>query len=70
MAVCGFLGLLMTQKMLGSLSELSGDSAKPTKMIAEQKKFCKDYENGYSFIKLLNDTFDRMNLNEIENSKL
>ena len=36
MAACGFLGILMTRKVLGSLSEVSSDSTKLTKMIAEQ----------------------------------
>ena len=44
MAACGFLGIFMIQKVLGSLSEVSRDSTKvsrdltkPTKMIAEQE---------------------------------
>ena len=37
MAACGFLGIFMTWKVVGSLSEVSRDSTKPTKMIAEQE---------------------------------
>ena len=37
MAACGFLGIFITRKMLGSLSEVSHDSNKPTKMITEQE---------------------------------
>ena len=48
----------MTRKMLGSLLELSRESTKPMKMIAEQENnFWKDCEKRYSFIKLLKDTF-------------
>ena len=47
----------MTGKLSGSLSVVSRDSNKPTKMIAEQENnFCKDCEKRYSSIKLLNDT--------------
>ena len=46
MAAFGFLGLLMTRKVLGSLSKVSHYSTKPTKMITEQEnKFWNDYEN-------------------------
>ena len=38
MSACGFLGIFMTQKVLGSLSEVSRDSTKPTKIIPEQEK--------------------------------
>ena len=38
MGARGFLGIFMTQKkMLRSHSEVSRDSSKPTKMIAEQE---------------------------------
>ena len=37
MAACGFLGVFMTQKVLGLLSEVSRDSTQPTRMIAEQE---------------------------------
>ena len=69
MGGCGFLAIFMTQKVLGSLSEVSRGSTKPTNMIAEQEhNFCKNCEKYYSSIKLLKDTFDLMNLNEIEHS--
>ena len=43
MATSGFLEIFMTQKMLGSLSEVSCDSTEPTKIIAEQENnFWKD----------------------------
>ena len=43
MAACGFLGISMTRKVLGSLSEVSRDATKPTKMIAElENNFWKD----------------------------
>ena len=46
MAACCFLGIFMTQKVPGSLSEVSRDSTKPTEMIAEQdNNFWKDCEN-------------------------
>ena len=58
MAVCGFLGIFMARKVLGSLSEASFDSTRPTKMIAEQENdFWKDCEK-HSPIKLLKDTFE------------
>ena len=45
MAECGFLGIFMTRKVLGSFSEVSHDSNEPTKMIAEQEHyFWKDCE--------------------------
>ena len=37
MAACDVLKIFMTQKVIDSPSEVSGDSTKPTKMIAEQK---------------------------------
>ena len=36
-ASCGFLGTFVTPKVLGSLSEVSLGSTKPTKMIVEQE---------------------------------
>ena len=43
MASCGFLGIFMTRKALGSLSEASLDAAKRRKMIAEpENDFWKD----------------------------
>ena len=59
----------MTRKVLGSLSEVSRDRTKPTKTIAEQENnFWKDCEKRHFSIKLLKDTFERVNLNEIEHS--
>ena len=53
-AAYGFLGVFMTMKVLGSFSEVSRDSTKPTKMIAEQENNSwKDLQNCYSSIKLL-----------------
>ena len=53
MVACGFLG---HENVLGSLSEVSRDSVKSTKRIAEQENnFWKDCKK-------------RMNLNEIEHS--
>ena len=70
MAACGFIGICMTGKVQGSLSEGLRDSTKPIRMIAEQQNnFWKNCEKGYSSIKLLKDTFKLMNLNEIEYSK-
>ena len=37
MASCDCLEIFMARKVLGSLSEVSRDSIKPMKMIAEQK---------------------------------
>ena len=37
MAICGFFGIFMTQKVLGILSEVSRNSSKPTKIITEQE---------------------------------
>ena len=37
MAACGFLGIFMTPKVPGSLSEVSHDSIKPSKIIAEEE---------------------------------
>ena len=48
-----------------SQSEISRDSTKPMKTIAEQENnFWKDCEKRYSLIKLLKDTSKRMNLDE------
>ena len=48
----------------------SRDSVKPTKRIAvRENKFWKDCEKRYFPTKLLKNTFDLMNLNEIEHSK-
>ena len=59
MAACGFLGIFITQNALASLSKVSSDSTKSTKMIEEQKNiFRKDCEKLYSSIKLLKDTFE------------
>ena len=60
MAACGFLGIYIPQNVLGSLPRVSRDSAKPTKMIAEQENnFWKDCEKRYSSIKVLKDkTFE------------
>ena len=70
-AVRGFLGICMTRKVLGSLSEVLRYSPKPTKMITEQENnFWKDCEKRYSPIKLLKDTFERIKLNKIEHSNL
>ena len=45
MAACGFLGIFITPKVLNSLSEVSSDSTKRMRMIAEQENnFWKDYE--------------------------
>ena len=49
----------MTRKVLGSHSEVSRDSTKPTKMIAEQENnVWRDCEKLYFSIKLLKDTFE------------
>ena len=49
----------MTREMLGLLSEVTLDSIKPTKVIAEQENnFWKDCEKSYPSIKLLKDTFE------------
>ena len=37
MATCGFLGIFMIRKVLGSLSEVLHDSTKPKETIAEQE---------------------------------
>ena len=59
MAACGFLGILMTQKVLGLFWGVSRYSTKPPKMIAEQENnFSKNCEKHYSSIKLLKDTFE------------
>ena len=48
----------MKRKVLGSLSKVSCDSTKPTKMIAWQESdFWEDYEKYYSSIKLLKHIF-------------
>ena len=58
-AACDFLGISMTRKVLGSLSEVSRDSTKPMKMIAEQENnFWKDWKTLYSSVNLLKDTFE------------
>ena len=58
LAACG-LEIFMTRKVLGSLSEVSHDSAKPMKMIAKQENnFWKDCEKRYSSIKLLKNTLN------------
>ena len=63
MAACECLGF-MTQKVLSSLSEDSCDSAKPTKMIAQQENyFWKDHEKHFSI------TLLKVPLNQIEHSK-
>ena len=36
-AACGFSEILMTGEVLGSLSEILHDSAKPTRLIAEKE---------------------------------
>ena len=57
-AACGLLGIFMTRKVLGSLAEVSPDSTKPKKMIAEQENnFWKDYEKRYSSKKFLEGHF-------------
>ena len=59
MGVCGFLGIFVTREVLSSLSEVSRDSVKLTKMIIERENnFWKDCETLYSFIKLLKDTLE------------
>ena len=66
----GFLGMFMTRRVPGSLSEFSRDSTKPTKMIAGQENnFCKDCEKLYSPRKLLRDTFESITLNQIKHSR-
>ena len=43
MTACGVLGIFVTRKVLVSLSELSPDTTKPTKIIAEpENNFWKD----------------------------
>ena len=70
MAACGFLGIFITQKVQGSLWEVSRDSIKPTKKIAVQENgFRKDCEKHYSTIKLLKDIFELKNLKETEHQK-
>ena len=55
MATCGFLGIFMTRKVLGSLSEVSRDASKLMKMIAdEENNFWTDCVKRYSCIYLLN----------------
>ena len=49
MAACNFLGIFITRKVLGSLSEVSRDSTTLTKTIAEQENdFWKECEKRYS----------------------
>ena len=56
MAACG-----LTRKVLCSLSGVSRDSTKQTKMIAQQENnFWKDCEKCYPSIKLLKDTFKEL----------
>ena len=63
MVACGFLGIKCARFIYRS----SRDSVKPTKRIAvNENKFWKGREKRYSSIK---NTFDWMNLNEIERSK-
>ena len=58
----------MIRNKLAILLEVSRDSSKPTKMIAEQEnKFWNDCKKRYSSIKLLK---DRMNMNEIEHQRV
>ena len=60
MAAYGFLGIFMTRNMLGSLSEVSRDSTKPTKMIKEQENnIWKHCEERYSSIRLLTDALNK-----------
>ena len=67
MGACGFLGI----KCAKFTNRSSRDSVKPTKRIAaRENKFRKDWEKRYFSTKLLKNTFDCMNLNEIEHSKL
>ena len=66
MVACGFLGI----KCERFTHRSSSDSVKPTKRIAvRENKFWKDCEKRYFSTKLLRNTFDWMNLNEIEHSK-
>ena len=63
MVACGFLGIKCARFTYRSLR----DSVKPTKRIAvRENKFWKDCEKRYFSVK---NTFDWMNLNEIERSK-
>ena len=54
MPTCGFIGIFMTRKVLGSLSEVSSDSIKSMKMITKQENnhnndnFWKDCEKRIS----------------------
>ena len=54
----GLLGIVMTQKVPGSLSEVSRASGKPMEMIAEQEDNFGKTEQRYSSVKLLKDTFE------------
>ena len=55
MAVCGFLGIFMTRKVPDSISNVSCDSTKPTKITSEQEIiFGKALKN---VIEVLKDTF-------------
>ena len=59
MAICGFLGIFVAQKVLGSLSDVSRDSTKRMKIIPKQENnFWKDCKKRYSPIKLLKDNFE------------
>ena len=49
----------MTRKVLVSLSDVSGDSTEPTKMIAEQENyFWKDCKKHYSSKNILKDIIE------------
>ena len=63
---CGFIGIKCARFTYRS----SRDPVKPTKRIpARENKSWKDCEKRYFSTKLLKNTFDSMNLNEIEHSK-
>ena len=60
----------MTREVVGLLSEVSCNSVKPTEMIAWQKNiFLEKSWKRHSSIKLLKDTFEWTNSNEIKHSK-
>ena len=59
MAACGLLRVIMTRKVPGSLSEVSRDSTKQTKMITEhENNFLTDCGKRHSSIKLFYDNFE------------
>ena len=61
MAVCGFF---LTRKAPRSLSQISRESTKSTKMMAEhENNVWNNCEKRYSYIKLLKNTFEWTNLN-------